>query len=73
MSEWEATVKVLLKVQLTLPVSVIMFLMVIQYQKMGGDQRALRQRIFEIVNFVNMVSFLRTIQTGSGLPYGGAL
>lgn len=26
-----------------------------QYQKMGRDQRAVRQRIFEIVNFVNMV------------------
>lgn len=35
--------------------------MVLQYQKMSGDQQALRQRIFEIVNFVNMVSQLRTL------------
>lgn len=35
-----------------------MLLTVFQYQKMGRDQRAVRQRIFEIVNFVNMVSQL---------------
>lgn len=29
---------------------------VFQYQKMNRDQTQLRQRIFEIVNFVNMVS-----------------
>lgn len=40
-----------------------MLLLVLQYQKMRGDQQALRQRIFEIVNFVNMVSQLHALAT----------
>lgn len=39
-----------------------MLLTVFQYQKMGRDQRAVRQRIFEIVNFVNMVSQLPSLE-----------
>lgn len=31
---------------------------VFQYQKLNRDQTAIRQRMFEVVNFVNMVSHL---------------
>lgn len=57
--------------RLTTPVAPhTMLLTVFQYQKMGRDQRAVRQRIFEIVNFVNMVSQLPSLEpSGRKWPF----